>query len=405
MTLFFRRCLLTLGTLAGGTLLSAQPVAMPGDDLEVYLMTMGQGDRIWERFGHNALGVRDRTRGTDIVYNWGTFSFEAPGFVARFVTGRMRYWVQAEDAAQTIELYRYLNRSVWIQELDLTREQRVAARDFVEWNAREENKFYQYDFFGDNCSTRVRDALDRVLGGALQRQFGQAPSGRTFRDETRRLTEGGFWAYAGVDLGLGPPADREMTHWEAMYVPGTLRDALRQVLVDVPSGTTRLVTRETQIFVAQRTPEPDRPAGNLARFAMIGLVLAGGLAALVLWGGRRGLAIARTSGAIWSVVAGSVGLVLILAWTATAHVWMYSNANILILSPLWWLVVPAVWRAGRTQSAFSRRIAMLLAALAGVGLLIAIPGSPQRIALVAAVVLPVQAVLFWMVLRPVSSWK
>ena len=96
---------------------SVAPLASPepGADLEVYVMTMGQGDLLWERFGHNALGVRDPKTGTDIVYNWGTFSFQQPGFVARFLRGEMLYWMAPYDAAQTLVAYEQADRSVTVQ--------------------------------------------------------------------------------------------------------------------------------------------------------------------------------------------------------------------------------------------------------------------------------------------------
>ncbi|MEO7962437.1 MAG: DUF4105 domain-containing protein, partial [Gemmatimonadaceae bacterium] len=144
----------------------AQPSAEPGAELEMYLMTMGQGDEIWERFGHNALGIRNRSTGEDLVYNWGMFSFEQPGFVPHFLRGLMTYWMAPFDAPLTVLVYERMNRSVTVQELRLSNAQKASLRDFIEWNARDENKFYRYDYYRDNCSTRVRDALDKVLGGA-----------------------------------------------------------------------------------------------------------------------------------------------------------------------------------------------------------------------------------------------
>ncbi|HST08247.1 MAG TPA: DUF4105 domain-containing protein, partial [Gemmatimonadaceae bacterium] len=59
----------------------------PGSNLTVYLLTFGWGDVVWERFGHNAIWIKDRARGTDMTYNWGMFDFNQPHFVWRFVTG------------------------------------------------------------------------------------------------------------------------------------------------------------------------------------------------------------------------------------------------------------------------------------------------------------------------------
>jgi len=111
----------------------------PGSDLTIYLVTMGNGTRIWERFGHNAIRIVDATNRTDSVYNWGTFDFAQPHFLRRFMTGNTLYWMQGDDMPRTLEVYQYTNRSVWAQELDLTPAERLAVRDFIVWNARPEH--------------------------------------------------------------------------------------------------------------------------------------------------------------------------------------------------------------------------------------------------------------------------
>ncbi|MBL8961188.1 MAG: hypothetical protein JNJ98_15130, partial [Gemmatimonadetes bacterium] len=82
-----QRCLLLaslIGAAGAGAQPAASPAPVPGAELEVYLMTMGPGDLIWERFGHNAVGIRDRAAGTDVVYNWGVFDFDEADFLPRF---------------------------------------------------------------------------------------------------------------------------------------------------------------------------------------------------------------------------------------------------------------------------------------------------------------------------------
>jgi hypothetical protein len=150
-------------------------------------MTMGPGPEVWERFGHNAIWIHDPVGGTDLAYNYGLFDFRQQGFLLRFAQGRMRYWMDGMDAERSAAAYMRRDRSLWVQELNLTGAQRAELQRFVEWNRQEQNKFYDYDYYGDNCSTRVRDALDRVLGGALKRQTEGLGTAFTFRDHTRRV--------------------------------------------------------------------------------------------------------------------------------------------------------------------------------------------------------------------------
>ncbi|MDQ3207872.1 MAG: DUF4105 domain-containing protein, partial [Gemmatimonadota bacterium] len=122
-------------------------------------MTMGPGKAVWERFGHNAIWIHDPVQGTDKAYNYGLFDLRQENFLVRFLQGRMWYWMQGFPAQSYVELYRRANRSVWVQELEMPPQSRRELQNFLEWNERPENRFYHYDYYRDNCSTRVRDAL------------------------------------------------------------------------------------------------------------------------------------------------------------------------------------------------------------------------------------------------------
>ena len=89
---------------------------------------MGVGERVWERFGHNAILVEDHARGTSKAYNYGLFDFNQENFILRFVQGRMLYWMQGFDLEPTLQVYVRTNRTVWVQELDLTPAERVALQ-------------------------------------------------------------------------------------------------------------------------------------------------------------------------------------------------------------------------------------------------------------------------------------
>src|SRR5687768_6828008 len=168
----------------------AQPPAAADSGIRVTLLTMGQGDQVYELFGHNALWIHDPALPYDIVYNWGVFDFRTPGFLGRFLLGDMRYMMAGETIENTIANYKYLNRRVWAQELDLTVAEKRALVDYVNWNARPENVQYRYDYYLDNCSTRVRDALDRVLGGRLRTYLKGIPTDETYRSHSLRLMQG-----------------------------------------------------------------------------------------------------------------------------------------------------------------------------------------------------------------------
>ena len=391
-----------LGLAASLALLAAPAAAQgppasapePGAELEVYVMTMGVGDAVWERFGHNALGIRDRATNTDVVYNWGTFSFTEADFLPRFIRGENRYWVAASDARLTIAYYESINRSVQVQVLALPPATRLAIRDFVEWNAREENRYYRYDYFIDNCSTRVRDALDKALGGALRRQFGGG-SGMSFRDEARRLMEPDPLTYTGIDIGLGTPSDREMTRYESAFIPMRLRDLLREARLPGAGGTlVPLVAAEQEVFTASRPPEAPAPVDHRLRFLVMGLLIGVALLGLAAVAPRG----ARVTAAAWCTVTGIFGLLITGLWTLTRHVWAWDNVNILFFNPLWFALAVLVARRA-APGPNGRRLALFCAVLAAIGLVLGVARIPQRSEQVALLVLAPHAAVLALLLR------
>ena len=151
------------------------PEPPPGSGLRVSLITVGAGPVVYEMFGHNAIRIQDPARGVDVSYNWGMFDTSEEGFFWRFLLGDWQYWMAGLSSEGMIAHYVASDRGVVEQELDLTPDQRLTLLGMAELNARPENAWYRYQYFLDNCSTRVRDALDMVLGGRLRDRFGEVP--------------------------------------------------------------------------------------------------------------------------------------------------------------------------------------------------------------------------------------
>ena len=198
--------------------------APPGSEIRVYLVTMGPGAAVWERFGHNAIWIDDPSVQPDTAYNYGLFDFGQENFLLRFIRGQMWYWMAGFPAEPYIRTYLQDNRSVWLQELNLPPRARLELRDFLRWNELPENRFYHYDYYRDNCSTRIRDAIDRVTGGAIADQTAFRPTGRSYRFHTQRLTANDPLVFTGLLLALGQGVDRPISAWEEMFLPMALRE-------------------------------------------------------------------------------------------------------------------------------------------------------------------------------------
>jgi hypothetical protein len=378
--------------------LPRRPAAPQDTTLVVYLMTMGPGKQVWERFGHNAIWIHDPVRGTDETYNYGLFDFGQEGFLIRFVQGRMWYWMQGFPAQSYVESYRRDNRSVWVQELEMPPEARRRLQEFLEWNERPENRFYHYDYYRDNCSTRVRDALDRALGGRLRESSSDVPTGRTFRYHTLRLTSNDPATYTGLELGLGQPVDQPISMWEEMFLPLALRVHLRKITVAGPDGrNVPLVRSERTLFESSEPAPPPSPPSWMLGY-LVGGVLIGGLAfglgtaAETNKAARAGFLATTWS---WWLLSGIAGLVVTGLWCCTDHSAAYRNANVLqtnlLALPLLWYGTRLAFGSARAATPASV-LSGALVALSLLGLLLkAFPALYQVNGDIIALALPAHA--------------
>jgi hypothetical protein len=378
--------------------------ATPGSELTVFHVTMGPGDQVYEKFEHNALWVHDPVRGTDHVYHYGAFDFDEPGYWGRFIRGYWNYSMRVDDLRQTIYVYQFiLNRTITTQELNLTPAQRAELRDFLEWNALPENRYYFYDYYRDNCSTRIRDALDRVLGGQLRAATEGSPTGTTFRWHSDRLVADDAAVLTGLRIGLGGGADREIDAWEEMFLPGKVQEQLRRIQVRDEQGNLVPLVREERVLYQAVGREPVRPAppGWLGWYLLAGLAIGGVFVALARFAPRSRAARFGFAGttALWAALVGTTGLLLAFLWGFTNHTIAHRNENLLQLNPLMLtlvLVVPVLAFGARWAARPAVWLTFGIAALSLLGLLLKVlPGFDQANLSIIALALPAHLGLAW----------
>lgn len=325
-------------------LLAAGPSFAADEDLpQAWLLTYGPGEIYWQRFGHNAIWIRDPARRLDHTFNFGFFDFAQEGFLRNFLLGRLHYFAAARPAQ--VELAEYIdeNRSIRAQRLDLQPEQLERLTRHLLASVSDENREYLYDYFLHNCSTRVRDTLDVALGGALRATLEPMPAPLSFRDHTRRLTGMDYWLYLGLETGLGSPVDRVIDRWEALFIPTMVAEAV--VALDNPA-TGRPVVIEDVVLHESTLPEPPgAPESLWYRYLLLPALLllaAVGLVRAIPRIRPRQLALA------WLTLAGLLGCVLAFLWLFTDHWAARLNLNLLLINPLWLLVatVPVLRRPG-----------------------------------------------------------
>lgn len=369
----------------------AQGMSKARAPVRIGVVTMGPGEIFWERFGHDAIVVDDPAAGEPVSYNFGYFDLAEDGFIGRFLRGRMQYMLVALPLQQDLQYYREVGRGATLQWLDLDPVQARRLADQLAENARPENARYRYDYYTDNCSTRVRDALDRALGGALRKQLEPRSTGDTYRSESVRLASPATWMWIGFDIGLGPYGDRPLSRWEQAFLPRRLADDLRELKL---ADGRPLVIAEHELLPQRQSAEPAEQPRTLWPWLLLGLVSAAAILALARrW--PRGLA--GIGFGFW-LLCGLVGLVLVLGWAFTEHRALWANRNALLFNPLCLLLLPGAWALlrGRAPGRCFRGLLVAVSVIAvGALLPLWLQILPQRNGNWIALLLPIHAALAW----------
>lgn len=346
----FAKILLALAFLLFASFANATP--------RIGVVTFGPGDVFFERFGHDALVVLDEDTGVATDYNFGFFDPDEPGFVGNFARGRMMYQLVALPFDEDMGYYRDVGRSVTIQWLDLRPEQARKLADALAVNALPQNQRYRYDYFRNNCASRVRDAVDDALGGALKNQLAGRSRGNTYRSESVRLASPAWWMWLGFDIGLGPFADTQLSRWDEAFIPMRLQESLREAK---NSDGRALVAQEVQVLPQRIAPEPKEQPRHWWPWLLAGIVIA---ALILVFGAKHLRALGAFAFALW-LACGALGSVLLFLWLGSEHVAAWRNQNLLLLDPLCLLLLPAAWSLlrGKAAGAFARKLALLVAAL------------------------------------------
>lgn len=215
------------------SLVAQRTISQETTRAEVYLLTCGPGTETYSIYGHSALRIVTPERGTDFVYNWGVFDFSTPNFAWKFARGKLQYMLGVSTYESFLQDYVYEKRWVISQKVNLSNDQINTLVSLIAENLRPENVKYLYDFFYDNCSTRVRDILEKAVGKSLiyppEESLKNQP---TFRQKIREYQKNYAWLNLGIDFLLGSPADKRASFRSQMFLPVDLYINLSKLLIN-----------------------------------------------------------------------------------------------------------------------------------------------------------------------------
>ncbi|HEX8530001.1 MAG TPA: DUF4105 domain-containing protein, partial [Cytophagales bacterium] len=331
------------------------PTAL-SDQARVSVITCGPGDQIYSVFGHTALRIADPVHRIDRVYNYGTFDFNTPNFYLKFARGDLAYFLSVASFEQFVYAYQLENRSLSEQVLRLNGTQVQALYNRVEENLRPDKMYYRYQFFADNCTTRIYHLLAQSLGESLTTDTSYIRQPASYRQLFTPYLRNFPWVRVGMNIGLGAETDRKVSFEERLFLPETLETALNHS----HNHAEPLVARVNPLFTPVAGAQEDASTGISPLLLLV--IMAAVAAVLSLRQYRKGISAPLFDGLVFGIT-GLIGLVLLLLWVFSLHTPTHWNQNLLWLMPLNLPFVAGGKRWGRLGEYYAKANLLLLGAL------------------------------------------
>jgi hypothetical protein len=297
-------------------------------EYQISLLTCDPGDQLYSAFGHSAIRVVDKLNNQDLVFNYGTFDFNTPFFYVKFTQRTLDYMLSVSTYERFLYEYNYYKRGVREQVLDLNPEQTGQLVQFLQINYLPENRFYRYDFFYDNCATRIRDVFEMVLGKNLDWNDEINPEQKTFRNLIDEYVYPLPWADFGIDLALGAVIDVEAKERDKQFLPDYMETAFGRAKI-VGDGPTRPLVKSNHVIL--EFPEITSKM-DLFNPYFVWWFLAIAVMILTFVGFRKKRLFKGFDIGFFTVL-GLLGLLIVLLWFFTFHSQTKSNWNILWAFP------------------------------------------------------------------------
>ena len=293
---------------------------------QISVLTCGSGSDLYTTFGHSAFRIQDPTQGIDWVYNYGTFNFDPPMFYVEFAMGKLYYSLSKQNMPNFLYAYEMENRWVKEQLLQLAPTEKNELFQFLENNYRPENRDYKYDFFFNNCATKIGDVLQEALGKNLHFNEGHLEKNYTFRQLIHQNLITNSWSSFGIDLALGSVIDRTATVKEHMFLPIYVMEQLRNTTLSEHN----LVIRDRTILTSLKKEEKGYFLAS-PLFWILAILL---FVLTITYIDYKNHTRSRILDSILFFVSGLAGVLLVFLWFFTDHTATANNFNILWVFPL-----------------------------------------------------------------------
>ncbi|MFD1064159.1 DUF4105 domain-containing protein [Winogradskyella litorisediminis] len=294
---------------------------------EISVLTVGQGVNLNDAFGHSAFRIKDRSIGLDDTYGYGNYDFEAPNFILKFARGKLNYLIGKKSYNDFFETYRFYDRTIEEQKLNLSQAQKQKLYNYLINNYKPENRKYLYDFFYDNCATKIRDVADIATNRNISYAILENETNKTFRDLIHEQVGHNTWGSFGIDIALGSLVDKVATKEEQMFLPNYIFKHFENAKLN----NQPLVKNTNTIYKARHFE------GYKTPFLVSPFFINGLLALIILFITYKNYKKLTRTKWLDIVIFGTTGLAgifLLLLWFGTDHIAAGYNYNLLWAFPL-----------------------------------------------------------------------
>tara|TARA_R110002049_G_scaffold3795_5_gene27631 strand:+ start:107608 stop:108780 length:1173 start_codon:yes stop_codon:yes gene_type:complete len=307
-------------------------------EAEISVLTIGPGTLLNDSFGHSGFRIKDKVKGTDIVFNYGVYDFEAENFYLKFAQGKLDYLIGANYYEDFYESYIAQNRSIQEQVLNLSSSEKQDLFDYLLNNMKPENRRYLYEFFYDNCATKIKDVLQEVTKNSIVFHEPDGFEQKTFRTLIHENLNRNSWGCFGIDLALGSVIDKKATPEQHMFLPKNIHAFFERATLG--NSDEKLVKKSNVLYEKIGTPQPTNfLTSPLMLFGIVGFLML-----FITYNDFK-----KNKQTVWLdatllTITGIIGIVVLLLWFATDHTGTHQNYNLLWACALNILVIGQLFK-------------------------------------------------------------
>lgn len=317
--LFFLSILITITSFGQQRQLSS--------DAEISVLTIGSGSNLNDAFGHNGFRIKDNQLGLDVVYGYGQYDFDTPNFYLKFAQGKLNYLISKHSFSNFYQTYKHYDRTIEEQVLNFSTSEKQRLYDYLVNNYKPENRGYLYDFFYDNCATRIRDVTKNVTGENITFSTPSNYKAKTFRQLIHEHVGLNTWGSFGIDLALGSVIDRNAEPYEQMFLPKYIHEFFGQTKI---KNSKNLVKKSSTIYKKKHE-------GDTENFFLSPLMIMTLIAALILfvtYKDKKNNRLSKWLDITLFGLTGVLGVLMLFLWFGTNHSATAYNYNMLWAFPL-----------------------------------------------------------------------